>query len=412
MTTFECKQLSRLKYELNFCVPAVQVQKAFDQEYKNAQKKISIPGFRKGKTPISHIRKNYFKKIQYDVLQFLIEKSYTEGLSRHNLNPAGPPQIHFKTINESEDFNCKILLEIHPKIEVNEFENFNLKIKKSQVSLKQVDQVIENLRDSHSKIFPLKKDRPAQKGDIVLIDLSGVMEDGQNLPLQKDLSFELGKNRIMKDIEDCLIGARTGSEQKINSRFSKDHPQFSNKKVEFLVQVKKLSTKIKPDVNDEWAKKLNEKDVKSLKENIFKSLSDQAIQYDQEQLRQLALKQLMEKNPIEAPESVVMEQKKHLISSMESELKKQGLSENKIQEYIKKQDKELVKNSQKNAHASYLISTLAKRLRLEEKKDQIQDYIQRKKKNINSSVVENILWQRTQIKVLDYIVKKSKVTYE
>ena len=206
----ECRNLGSLRYEMSLKVSAVQVQKAFDREYKNVQKKLSLPGFRKGKVPLDHIRRNYSEKIKYDVAQSLLEEGYALGLNQNNLRPAGPPKVDFKSIDENQDFQCTLLFETHPKIEVKEFENFTLKIKKSKVTDKEVDQVIEDLRESHSTLIPVLEDRPSKTGDVLAVDLSGTVEGGAVLPPQKDFSVELGKKQVMADIENGLLGVKPG----------------------------------------------------------------------------------------------------------------------------------------------------------------------------------------------------------
>ena len=205
-----------------------------------------------------------------------------------------------------------------------------------------------------------------------------------------------------------------GDEKKISSRFNKNHTQFPDKKAEFFLKVKKISVKKKPEVNDEWAKKLNEKSVESLRQNIFERLEKNAKQYDQDQLRGEALKQLADKNPMEIPPSMIAQQKQSLMASTQQRFKSQGVSPDQIQEYLKKHDKELEEESRKSVHVSYLIHALCQKLKIEENSDHIKAELQ---KNLNQNqvdphLVDQVRWQRMQTRVLDYIIKHSPVIEE
>ena len=141
------EKISPLKYKAAFHAAAGEIQEAFEREYRNLRKGVSAPGFRRGKTPISYVRKNYFKEVQGRVLKALIEEGYAQTIRKNKLDPAGSAPADAQLPHENQDFKFKLIIEVHPEVQAKVFENFHLKIKKQEdIGPGQVSSVLENLR--------------------------------------------------------------------------------------------------------------------------------------------------------------------------------------------------------------------------------------------------------------------------
>ncbi len=394
----QCKKIGHLQYEMQVQISPIEVQKAFHQEYRRFQQKVSIPGFRKGKVPVDYLRKNYFSKVQSDVVQNLVEKAYLSGLRENKLHPASSPRFDFQPIKEEGEFHFKAHFETHPEVQVKHYENLQIKAKKSKPSDKEVQKVIENIRNSSAQIKPIEQERPCKKGDIVFIDLSGQVEGGTALPLQKNIPVELGQGAIFKDIETALLAMKLKEKKTVETSFPKEHPEFSDKKVTFKIQVNKISERILPEVSDKWAQTLKAKDLTDLKSTILKQLENQAEQSYQNELRQKVLEQLIEKNPIELPESIIQSQKEHIQQDIIQKLKQQRASEQQIQKYVKDHEQDILKKSKWNAQAAYLVQALSKQLNIKVPEHQ------------DKSMEKSMRWHYLQSRVLDSIVQKAQIT--
>lgn len=393
----QCKKIGHLQYEMQVQIAPEEVQRAFHQVYRRFQQKLSLPGFRKGKIPVDHIKKNYFSQVQSDVVQNLVEKAYLFGLKENKLNPTGSPQFDFQPVKEEGEFHFKVRFETHPEVQVKHYENLQIKAKKSAPSDKEVQTVIDNIRNSSAQIKPIEDERPCKAGDIVFIDLSGQVEDGKSLPLQKNIPVELGKGSVFKDIETAFVSMKIKEEKEVETRFPKEHPEFPDKKVTFKIQLNKISEKILPEASDKWAQTLKAKDLADLKSTILKELQSQAEQSYQNELRQKALEQLIEKNPIEPPESIVQSQKEHIQQDIVQRLKQQKAPEQQIQKYVKDHKQDILKKSRWNAQAAYLVQALSRQLNIKVPEHQ------------GKAMEDSMRWHYLQSKVLDSIVQKAQV---
>ncbi len=158
--TYKLTTLNGLKRKMDIQLSAGQVKTAFDDSYRKKQKTAHLPGFRKGKAPLSHIRSIYQEEVRRDTALHLINKFYSTALEKENLRPAGDPKIELKSdITEDREFGFSVTMEIHPEILVDK--NFKVRLSKPDILIedKQVDQFLENLRHSVAKQEAVKKEK-------------------------------------------------------------------------------------------------------------------------------------------------------------------------------------------------------------------------------------------------------------
>ncbi|MCR5521384.1 MAG: FKBP-type peptidyl-prolyl cis-trans isomerase [Lachnospiraceae bacterium] len=98
-------------------------------------------------------------------------------------------------------------------------------------------------------------DRPAQMGDIVIVDFDGLV-DGEPQPgtTGTDFELELGSNRTIDGFESGIVGIEIGGSKVLNLEFPDpypNNPDFSGKPVDFTITVKKIRERYYPELTDE-----------------------------------------------------------------------------------------------------------------------------------------------------------------
>ena len=126
-------------------------------------------------------------------------------------------------------------------------------------------------------------DRPAQLGDIVLIDYTGYMNgelfDGG---ADTDFELELGSGRFIAGFEEGLVGANTGDTVNLDIAFPDPYPnneELSGKPVTFVVTVNAIYTLETPELTDEFiAENTEYSTVVDYRSSIREELEADAIQ--------------------------------------------------------------------------------------------------------------------------------------
>lgn len=137
---------------------AIQIAKSdyqgkLSEELKKYQQKAHMKGFRKGKVPMSVIRKMYGKAMLADVVNNLIQEKLGGYLEEEKLDILGQPlpsknqKIYDFSLDASEDFTFLFDVGLTPQFELNGVEESTVyKIPKVQVTDEMIDKEIEALR--------------------------------------------------------------------------------------------------------------------------------------------------------------------------------------------------------------------------------------------------------------------------
>ncbi len=419
------EKLEGLSRKLTVDVPAEKVTAAFDRAYKEIQKNATIKGFRKGKAPIPTIRSLYADQVRQDVLQDLISTAYQGALEEHSLDPVGFPKVKFDHMHEDKPFSFTAEVEIRPEVKLKKFEGLKVQKEKLAIDEKQIEEILNNIRQSQAKTVALLEDRPAIATDVAEIDFVGringeLMENGsaENFPL------ELGSNRLIPGFESGIVGMNVGGSKTLNLNFPTDYhvAELAGKPVQFEVKLKGLKKKVVPELTDEMAGQVGPfKTVQELKDAIKKDIENNESKRIQDDLRNRLLKALVEENPIEVPKSLMQQQKDVLIKDVEDRMKQQGVGNVDMEEYRKKWDADFEQTASFMVASTFLIDALADKMGVRptdaDVKNKISTYA--KESGLELAKIEDfyrdpdrrsrLMFQLTEEKVVEELLAKAAV---
>ncbi len=418
-------KLDGLTRKLNIEIPAEKVSAAFDRVYKGIQKNATIKGFRKGKAPIATIRTLYGDQVQQDVIQDLISAFYQKALDEHSLDPIGYPKINFEKLLEDANFIFTAELEIRPEVQLQKYEGLAVEKEKLIINDEQVDEILTNIRQSQAQTAPLLEERPAQSGDIAVIDFAGKingapMENGS----AQDFDLDLGANRFIPGFEDGVIGMSIGGSKTLHLKFPDEYhaAEIAGKPVEFEVKLKGLKKKVLPELNDELAGKVGDfKTVDALKEAIRKDIENNESKRIQDEFRNRLLKSLVAANPVQVPKSLKDQQKEVLINDVQQRMQQQGLGGEELEQYKQKWDSDFDQTASFMVASTFLIDTLADKLNLRptdaDFKEKLKDYAE--KSGLELAKIQDfykdperksrLMFQLTEERVVDFLSEKANI---
>lgn len=418
------EELSKLERRLNIEVPLEKVAKAFQRIYQEFQKQATVKGFRKGKAPLDKIKGIYKDEARSNVLQDLVQEHFFQAIDQHNLKPIHQPRLKIQELDEAKAFSFSADFEIHPEITLKNYENLSVKKEKLDVSEKVIQETLEKMQAQQAELVPVFEDRPAQNGDVVVIDFEGFV-DGAPLDNAKGTqhNLELGANQFIPGFEEGLLGAKPGQTKTLNISFPADYhvAQLAGKPVRFEVAVKELKKKSLPAINDELAKKVGFENLEAMKKAILEDTKRNEEGRIKEDFKNRLLKELAKQNPVDVPKSMLESQKSFLIQDMRERMRGMGMTEENFSEYSSKWDQDFTETATFIVQSSYLINAIAAKESLsaneEDMDKKIQDYIDQtgmdpaKVKSIYNndearSRLNNII---TEEKVVDFLTSKAKV---
>lgn len=306
------EDISATKKRLTIEVPADAVESEIQNALMKLKKTVNVPGFRKGKVPVSMIEKRYGKEAEAETIDKIIPDYYSRVLKEDNLKPVGQPklegQLEFK---RHSPFTFTLLVEVMPEIKDLVYEGVRIDEVSVEPQDDDVDKTIERFREEKALFEPAEG--PVQDGNIVIMDYELKDDDGEKT--FKDEVFKVGSEMMPKEFSDNLIGKQKDEQVEFTLTFPDDYDakEMAGKKVTISVTLKDIKKVTLPDVDDEFAKDMNFDNLEALKTHVSERL-EQSRQDTLNRIHKAAvLKKILKTHEFEAPESLVEKDLMHMM---------------------------------------------------------------------------------------------------
>lgn len=404
-----------LQRKLNVEIPLDTVKSAFNKVYNDIQKQVEIKGFRKGKAPISTIKTMYKDRVKGDVAQDLIQSFYPTALKEQNVDPINYPEFEFEDPNESKDFSFTAIFDVRPEVKLKTWEGLEVDREKFVLDQTKVDQVLANIQNSKLTYEDVLDVRPAQMGDVSVIDFDGFV-DGK--PLEngagRDQQLELGSKQFIEGYEEGIVGMKVGDTKSLHLNFPSPYhsKDLEGKPVEFKVTLKGLKKKVLPELNDELLKTIGaNQSVEEFKKTIVADVEQSDKKRIDDNFKNRLLKKLVEKNPVDVPASLMKDQKASLIEDFKKRMTDQGMPETEFTSYIQKWDSDFEKTAAEMIQSSFLIDKIATDNDLNCKKEDIETKFDEYAKQTGIELARIKEWysKPEQLSRLSYMITEEKV---
>ncbi len=307
--TFELSQGEKFKRTLKITVSQELVQQKFDEVFRKLKTQAEIPGFRKGRAPMTTIKARYGQAAAQDVLEDLMDESYKEAIQQSGLTPVDYPRISEVDFGEGKPLTYIAELEIRPEIKLEQYSGFTLKQPDDAVKDGEVAEMLEYLQRKNSSLEVVE--RPAQASDFVLLDLEAVSDSGGKVEQKKfeNVQLELVEGPVASQFTKQLSGLDAGAETEIEIDYPKEHfdERFAGSKVRFRANVKVVRQLNLVELNEEFFKQFDEsvKTVDEFREKLRADIQARKTKEALDAVREEVIKAVIDKNRFDLPEALV-----------------------------------------------------------------------------------------------------------
>ncbi len=252
------------KYELEIEVPAEDFNKAIDEVFKTEGKKITIPGFRRGKAPKAFIEKYYGESVFFEAaVDRLYRPALMDAVEASGLEVISIGQADITEVSKANGVQMKVTVVVKPEITIEGYKGIEASKKKVEVTDEDVSAELAKVQDRNSRMVTVE-DRAALTGDTAVIDFEGFC-DGEAFEGGKGENFELalGSGQFIPGFEDQIVGHETGEEFEINVKFPEEYQaeNLKGKDATFKIKLHEIKRKELPVLDDEFAKDVSEFDT-------------------------------------------------------------------------------------------------------------------------------------------------------
>ena len=316
-TTVEELPESRVRLEVE--VPEADVQHAMEHAASDLAASLRIPGFRKGKAPVQVVAARVGREALWDeAVRSHLDSWFWNAAASSGVRPVANPEVDFgdgPPPEAGETFRFTATVAVVPTPELADWTTLEVGVPEAEVPGEIVDAELDRLREVAAELSPVDG-RPAQPGDVVLLDLEGD-EIGAT---QRDYVVEIGSGRLVDEIEAALVGMYAGETREVEFELADDQ------KATVTVSANEVREKVLPPLEDDLARAVSEfETLAELRADIEAQLREQLEGELELKLRQDAVDALVEASRFDSLEPLVERRTAELATGFVRSLERRGI---------------------------------------------------------------------------------------
>lgn len=323
LSTVKSEGLSK---EFKVTIPATEIKPVFESKLSAYAKNFSMPGFRKGKVSVQHVKARYGSRAFQEAAETLIQKTQREALEQEKIKAITAPKISVSKLeDENSDIEYTLAVDLMPDMPSVDLKDF--KSEKMIVDISDKD--LQALIEKDFKNFPMYK----EVGDEAVAALGGAVKadvvfkvDGKSQKPTKGARIELIESEKEDKIILGLIGAKAGEERVI--AFDPLEEKGQSKPVECVVKVLSVLEKTPVTFDDAFAKELGFETFVEFKEHFLKNVTASSEAKSRACLKRELLDYIDLKAVFDVPYSMVQAELESILKQIKSELTETEKMEN------------------------------------------------------------------------------------
>ena len=400
--------------KLTFTVEAEKFDEGMKKVYAKTAKYFNVPGFRKGKAPMSLIEKTYGSSIFYeDTFNEIVPDIYEKELKENNIDAVSRPEIEITQMEKGKDLIFTAIVQTKPEVKLGKYKGIELEKADTSVMAADVKAELERMAEKNARLVSVEN-RAVKNKDITVIDFEGFV-DGEAFEGGKAEKHELeiGSKTFIPGFEDQVIGMKIGEEKDINVKFPEEYfsKELAGKDATFKVKLHEIKVKELPAIDDEFAKDVSEfETLKDLKASIKEKLVEEKKKQAKYQTEDAAIKAVCEDTKIDIPSGMIETEIDNILRDIDGRLAYQGLNLAQYLKMMNKSEDEMRKEYEAQAAESVktrlVLEAIVKEEKIEATDLEIEEKIKEMAKNYGKE--ENELLNNENLK--EYL--KNNITTE
>ena len=308
--TKKIEKLENSSVKLTVTIGKADVAASYNEVVAKYAKNIQIPGFRKGKVPVSVLERKYGDALKNDAVSEIVEKALGDIFEEMDKNksddrplPYSQPTIDdIPLLDTTKDLTFAVKYDVFPQVEVKNFDGIEIKVPEVKITDDDLKEELEAIRQRNAMVLDKKDDEAVAKDDIVTVNYCELDDKDAEIAgsQRQDFVFTVGTEQNIYKFDNEIIGMKKGETKDLTKEVDGE-----NKKVRVTVTAVKVRNV--PELDDELAQDVSDKykNLEDMKNDIKKNL-ETALENKLKEIKSNSLlEQLVEKNPVELPASMV-----------------------------------------------------------------------------------------------------------
>ena len=334
------EKLEKSMAKLTIEVSAEDFDKAVNKVYLKQRNRINVPGFRKGKAPRKLIEQMYGTGVFLeDAINDTINSTYPEAAQGCEIanEISSNPDIELVQAEAGKPLIYTATVAVKPPVGLGKYKGVEVEKSDVSVSDEEVDAELAAEQEKNASYNEIT-DRPVADGDKVNLNFEGFV-DGVAFEGGKgeDYPLTIGSGSFIPGFEEQLVGAEIGKEIEVNVTFPENYQsaELAGKPAVFKCTVLKITEKVLPELNDEFADDVSEfSTLEEYKADIRKNLEVKKEEKARTEKENKVIDAIIADSEIEIPEPMLKAQQEQIVDEFAQRLQSQGLNIDQYFSYI------------------------------------------------------------------------------
>lgn len=334
------EKLEKSMAKLTIEVSTEDFDKAINKVYLKQRARINVPGFRKGKAPRKLIEQMYGTGVFLeDAINDTINSTYPEAAQGCEISNeiSSNPDIELVQAEAGKPLIYTATVAVKPPVGLGKYKGVEVEKTDVTVSDEEVDAELAAEQEKNASYNEIT-DRPVADGDKINLNFEGFV-DGVAFEGGKgeDYPLTIGSGSFIPGFEEQLVGAEIGKEIEVNVTFPENYQsaELAGKPAVFKCTVLKITEKVLPELNDEFADDVSEfSTLEEYKADIRKNLEVKKEEKARTEKENKVIDAIIADSEIEIPEPMLKAQQEQIVDEFAQRLQSQGLNIDQYFSYI------------------------------------------------------------------------------
>ena len=335
---------------LNIELEPEDVEPYLDRAYQSVVKRVQIPGFRKGKAT-RPVLENFVGRdaLLREALDFLVPDSLEKATKQEGIEEFAQPDIELTNL---DPVCIKAVVPLIPEPDLGDFHNLRKQREPVLITEKQVDQVVDGIRDRATPWEPA--DRPVAFGDLVTLDLTGTVE-GKEWVNDRAAEYIPRKDnpQPLPGFSIYLEGMSKDQEKEFTLPVPEDYQDTSlaGKECKFRLKMISLKEKHLPELDDDLAKSIGEgyESLSDMRTKIREGLTLNGERMSRQRFQETLLDEVVKGAQVEVSPILVEREIEHLLNDQEQALKDRRTDMDAYLQQVGKSKEEIIEEMRPHA---------------------------------------------------------------
>ena len=307
----DVETLSPTRVKLTVEVPFDELKPSLDSAYGRIAQSVNVPGFRKGKVPARIIEQRFGRgAVLEEAVNDALPKAYDEAIRTNGIVPLGQPEVDVTELKDGESLQFTAEVDVRPEFDLPDYASLTIEVASPEPSDADVDEQLDGLRGRFATLKEV--DRPAENGDVLLVDIAGGTADGD--PIEdltgNAMSYELGTDGMLHGFDEAVLGAAKDEVREFD--FVPNNGDWTGVTLKVAATVKAVRERELPALDDDFAQMASEFDtVDELRDDMRGRLTRAKKMEQGVEARNKVLETLMESVDIPLPENLISHEVEH-----------------------------------------------------------------------------------------------------